>query len=385
MITEKELELLSERLVNRIEEITKYTYEIMGNRIKEIGKLSQSDVQRLKREIIYSQDLNKITKKISDITKSNIEDVYAILDEVAKQDYEFAEIYYKAKGMDFIPYTQNRVLKSTTKALATITAKEMKNFSKTLGFAKITNGKVVYTPLSKAYQEAIDKAILTVTTGVKDYQSAMYSTIKDLSDSGIRTIDYASGYSRRLDSSVRQSMITGITQVNLSAQQIAGEEFGADGYEISVHSLCAEDHQNIQGKQFSKKEYEKLNDSLERPIGTLNCRHFAYSIILGVNKPQYTAKQLQRINNESNKIVEYEGKKYTKYEATQVQRKLETEIRRQKDAQILGKSSANKKAISKAQNKITVLTNKYKDFSSKVGLDTKLNRLRVSGYKRVAI
>ena len=45
----------------------------------------------------------------------------------------------------------------------------------------------------------------------------------------------------------------------LDIQQEVGERFGADGVEISAHYPCAEDHVDIQGRQFSNEKFEKLN------------------------------------------------------------------------------------------------------------------------------
>ena len=126
-----------------------------------------------------------------------------------------------------------------------------------------------------------------------------------------------------------------------------------------------------------------MNSELDRPIGTYNCRHFVFSIVLGVNEPSYTKNRLTRYKRYSEEKVSYKGKEYTKYEATQVQRKLETEIRKQKDRQIIGRASGNKEEISKAQAKITQLTTEYNNFSKSVGLDTYKNRLVVSGYRRL--
>jgi hypothetical protein len=189
--------------------------------------------------------------------------------------------------------------------------------------------------LKDTYRDLIDEAVFNVETGTSDYQSAMRGIINQLADSGVKVheekVGYPSGYNRRIDSSVRQNVLTGVRQVNITTQKIVGREFGADGVEISAHSPCAEDHLHLQGKQFSNKEFKKLNASLERPIGEYNCRHFVFSIVLGVNKPSYSDKMLNQMNRESQSVIEYEGKKYTSYEATQVQRKLETEIRKQKE------------------------------------------------------
>ena len=142
---------------------------------------------------------------------------------------------------------------------------------------------------------------------------------------------------------------------------------------------------HIQGKQFSKKEFAKINGDLERPIGEYNCRHFVFSIVLGVNQPSHSDKMLNQMNRESQSIVEYDGNKYTKYEATQVQRKLETAIRKEKDRQIIARASGDKEGVGTAQSNISVLTRKYNDFSKNAGLDTYKNRLAVSGYRRVSV
>jgi hypothetical protein len=242
--------------------------------------------------------------------------------------------------------------------------------------------------LTQVYNDLIDEAVYNVSIGVKDYQSAMRNTIKQLADSGVKIheekLGYKNGYNRRLDSSIRQDILTGIRQINLDIQEQIGEELGADGVEISAHSPCAEDHLHIQGQQFTKKQFERINGDLERPIGEYNCRHFVFSIIMGVNEPSYSKEMLNDFRKQSLEEVNYNGKTYTKYEATQVQRQLETAIRKQKDRQIIARSSGDKEEIGIAQQKISQLTTEYNKFSKTAGLDTYKNRLTVSGYHRVS-
>ena len=72
------------------------------------------------------------------------------------------------------------------------------------------------------------------------------------------------------------------------------------------------------------------------------------------------------------------------YEGTQLQRKLETQIRKAKDQQIIAKASDNEELIYKSQDKITILTDKYKELSKVSGLSTRMDRMRVSQYRRKA-
>jgi hypothetical protein len=107
--------------------------------------------------------------------------------------------------------------------------------------------------------------------------------------------------------------------------------------------------------------------------------------VLGVSEPNYNEKELEQILKDNKKGFILDGDHYTNYEGTQLQRKFETAIRQQKDIQIIAKASGNKELIAHSQEKIRQLTTKYRQLSDVSGLPTKLDRLRVSGYKRTSV
>lgn len=390
MKDDKKLEILLERFYNRFNQYNTKVLEKLGEAIKKFDGVSPSTAHKIAQELKYGTDINDLMGELSKLSGKSIKDIEEAFDIVAEENVAFAEVYAKAKNMEFVDYKDNEQLKRLVKGIAGETNAIFKNLSKTraIGFVlKDEKGKKTFKNLKDTYRDLIDEAVFNVETGVTDYQSAMRGVMKQLADSGVKVheekVGYPSGYNRRIDSSVRQNVLTGVRQVNITTQKIVGRQFGADGVEISAHSPCAEDHLSIQGKQFSNAEFKKLNASLERPIGEYNCRHFVFSIVLGVNQPSYSNKMLNQMNRESQSIIEYEGKKYTAYEATQVQRKLETAIRKEKDRQIIARASGDKEGVGMAQKNITSLTNKYNDFSKSAGLDTYKNRLTVSGYRRV--
>ena len=392
MKDDKKLELLLERFYQRYNKYNTKVLEKMGEAIKKFDGVSPTVAHQIAQELKYGTDIDELIAELSRLSGKSIKDIEEAFDLVAKENVEFAEVYAKAKNMEFVDYKDNEQLKRLVKAIAGETNATFKNISnaKMIGFVlKDNDGNKVFKNIKKAYNDLIDEAVFNVTTGTTDYQSAMRGVMKQLADSGVKIheekVGYKSGYNVRIDSAVRQNVLTGIRQVNLEVQKQVGRDFGADGVEISAHSPCAEDHLPIQGKQFSNKEFKKLNASLERPIGEYNCRHFVFSIVLGVNQPSYSDKMLNQMNRESQSIIEYEGKKYTSYEATQVQRKLETAIRKEKDRQIIARASGDKEGVGIAQSNITTLTQKYNDFSKNAGLDTYKNRLSVSGYKRTSV
>ncbi|NLK12740.1 MAG: hypothetical protein GX312_04015, partial [Candidatus Phytoplasma sp.] len=310
-------------------------------------------------------------------------EIYVIFEEVAKSDYRFAKQFYDYKEIKYIPYEENKSLQAMVRDLATQTATDYLNLSNTLGFRKVVDGKVVYSSLRDTYMNTIDEAVLSLNQGTATYQEMVKNTIKELGSSGIRTVNYESGYSRRLDSSVRMNIMDGMRNLHNEMQKVIAEEVGTDGIEISVHENPAEDHKDIQGKQFTNAEFEKLNSELKRPISTMNCYHYIFNIIMGVSEPRYSQEELDKINEDNEKGFELDGKHYTNYEGTQLQRRIETEIRKNKDIHIIAKASGNNELIAESQTKIRQLTKKYKELSDVSGLPTKMERLQVEGFKRV--
>lgn len=402
MLNEQVIDKVIERLVNRIEEGNTYTLKKIGESIKKIGTLSPSKAQELVQVLKYGGDYDKIVDKLAEITELNVKDIYKIFDEVAKNDYNFAKQFYDYRGVKFIPYEENIALQQQVRAIANITVGEYRNLTRSLAFTKRVNGRIVYTDLARTYQDTLDKAVLSVVQGKNTFQEQMYSTIRELANSGIKSVNYGTNRSMRLDSAVRMQIKGALRNLHNEIQEQVGQEFDADGVEISTHLNPAPDHAEVQGRQFSNEEFNKFQNDIDavdytgklfpaefeghdrRSISEYNCYHYTFAIVLGVSEPEYSNKELKQIIDNNNKGFELDGKHYTNYEGTQLQRQLETEIRKAKDQQIMAKASGNNELVDESQQRITQLTRKYKELSDTSGLQTKMQRLRISGYKRVA-
>lgn len=405
-MNEKTIELLTERLVNRINKANEFFLIKIGESIKKIRELTPTQAQQLVQILKYGNNYQEIINEISRLTNLNIQDIDAIFNEMAKKDYKFAEQFYKYRGVEYMPYNENKALLRQVSALASITKQEMYNYARTtnLGYSiRDLQGNVKFVGLRETYNRVLDEVVLNVGTGVDTFDNAMSKIMKDIGGNGLKTVDYASGRSVRLDSVARMHLKGALRNLHNEVQKQVGEEFDFDGYEISVHSNPAIDHEKVQGRQFSIEEYEKLNNGLEakdykgntytldhdhkngfRPISELNCYHYVFSIILGVSKPEYSEEQLQKIIDDNNKGTTIDGEHYTNYEITQLQRKFEKEIRKQKDIQILAKASGNKELVKESQDNITYLTRKYKELSDVSKLPTRMDRLKVSPYRRIS-
>lgn len=399
MLSDEVIDMLSERLVARIQEGNVYVLKKIGKAIKEIGTLNKTQAQQLAQVLKYGGSYQEIVYKLAQITGLNKKEIEDIFEEVAIQNANFARQFYDYRGMDFVPYKYNEALQRQVQALANRAIVDYMDLSRTsaLGIVRTNElGKRTFVPLQKAYFELIDEAVLSVGQGKDTFDNQMYKIIKEVGGGGLK-VQYESGNVRRLDSAVRMNLKEALRNMSNELQHQFGEEYGADGVEISVHENPADDHALPQGRQFSNSEYDKLNaglsaktydrvvipaDDKRRPISTLNCYHYIFSIVLGVSEPLFSKDELQRIIDDNDKGFEMDGKHYTLYDGTQMQRKLETEIRKQKDIQIMGVASGNKQVVDEAQQKISQLTMKYKELSEKSGLPTRMERMRVSRYRR---
>ena len=395
MLRQEIEEQLAERLVNRIEEVNATILEKIGQAIKKISTLTPSQAYQISQMLKYGGSYEEIAKELAKVSGKNVQDIYKIFDEVAKENKQFAKEFYRYRGMDFIPYSKDTALQNQVRSIATLTANTYVNIANTSMIGLVIDGQ--FKNLQQAYYDVIDKAILSVAQGKQDFYSSMRDTLKELGGNGL--VEYRSGYKRRLDSVVRTNMLDGIRELNMETSKRFGQEYNADGVEISVHTAPAPDHSDIQGKQFSNEEYEilenggtakdikgnKYDGADKRHIGELNCYHKIFPIVIGVSKPQYTDEQLKKIQDDNKKGFEFEGKHYTNYEGTQLQRRIETEIRKAKDTQILAKASGDMELVGQSQDRITKLTHKYNDLCKVSGLLPKKIRMQVSGYRRIKV
>ena len=391
MKDDKKLELLLERFYNRFNQYNTKVLEKLGEAIKKFDGVSPSMAHQIAQELKYGTDINDLMAELSRLSGKSIKDIEEAFDIVAEENVAFSEVYAKAKNMEFVDYKNNEQLQRLVKGIAGETKATFKNLSKTraIGFVlKDKYGKKIFKNLKDTYIDLIDEAVFNVEIGVSDYQSAMRGVIKQLADSGVKIheekVGYPSGYNRRIDSSVRQNVLDGIRKINVNIQEQVGKEFGANAIELSLTFPCADDHAPYEGKIYTHKEFENIQNSLERPFFQWNCRHFGFQVVKGISQPQYTQKYLDQKHAQEHEEFYFEGKKINQVEANDLMRKIETSIRRNKDAQIIGRSAGNKEIVANSQQNIIALTHKYNELSKVSNLPTYKNRLVVSGYRRIS-
>lgn len=375
-MSEEKLEALLNKIENRIDAVNRFYLKKVGEQIKEIGKLSPASVHKLIQIRKAGTSVEEINKALAEATGKNIGDIKKLYREALNETYADYELMAILKGVPLPPLSQNKQMQLILEAVYCVTEETMKNWSNT-------------TNISATYKELVSDAIQAAVSGVSDYNSAMRRALEKAALEGLR-VTYESGHTRRLDTAIRMNVVDGVKHIQQEAQRILGEQIGADGVELTAHPNSAPDHEPVQGRQFTIAEFEKMQSGqdfqdidgnhykgFKRPIGEWNCRHFAYSIVLGVAKRRYSDEQLEEWRRANNEGCEIDGKHYTKYEASQLMRQLETKIRQQKDVANAARASGDDVLRRKAQQKITQLTAKYKEVAEKSGLRTRFERTYV--------
>lgn len=355
---------LTERLKANGEEITSAA-DWQINRLYELG--------------VSKDEIDSLIQSTLDVSDDEIDRIY---DEVVKSGYARNEELYTSKGKEYIPYAENKQLQQLVKAVKNQTKSEFKNITGSLGFAvRNPDNTVSFTPLAKFYQDTLDNGLMQIASGAVDYNTVLKKAVKAMTDSGLRTVDYASGWSNRVDVAARRALMTGFNQVVAKVNEDNAEQLGTEYFEVSYHRGARPTHQVWQGRVYSKKELETVCG-----LGTVtglcgaNCYHSYSPFIKGIDTPTYSDEELDRMNEEENTPKEYNGKEYTAYEAQQKQRQLETAMRadRQK-IELLTQGGADDDTITGAKVRYFQRQNEYVKFSKAMNLPQQWERVTVNG------
>ena len=304
-------------------------------------------------------------------------DVQLLFEEAGVKSLKFDDKIYKQAGLEPLPIRQNKTMWTLLEATALKTNGDLNNLVLTTANTAQTH-----------FYDAMNKAYMEVTTGVKSYSQAITDSIKEVSKQGI-TVQYKNR-ELKVESAVRMNIMTSINQTCGVLQKMRAEEMGWDLMEITAHSGARPEHAEWQGKIVSlsgKKGYLSLKDIGYGEVTGfkgVNCRHDWYPYYEG-SSMTYSKAELDKFKNET---VTYNGEKIPKYEATQIQRKIERQIRADKrivNALEREITSENKSLdINQVRQDLEVAKTKYKlhnsilnDFLDQTNLNKDYTRLRI--------
>lgn len=348
----------------------------IAERVELAGEMTSTAAYEVYRTQALGESKQELAKYLRQQLKMSDKEIRQLLRKAAsfasEDDYERVGVWATEADKESLMQLADAAVK--------VVGKDLRNITQTLGMVSPITGRP--KPLQGVYQDCMDVAIKLVSTGGASASEAARQATRKLAERGVVTIDYASGVSTELGVAVRRNLMGGMGLLVEQVTQKNHDALGCNGWEISAHANSAPDHEPIQGKQFSDEEFEQLNGSLARRIGTLNCGHVAMPIIIGVNSPQYTADELSAFQRENAEGVTYEGRHMTGYEATQYQNRIERSIRTQKRRVLLSETAGDKEQLLTDQVRLTRLNQEYQRFNAAMGFKSRAERLEVIGWGR---
>ena len=355
-------------------------------RIKKAGEITSTADYQINRLIEMGKSREEVERIIKEALGATWPEMFEMYDKVAEWEYVRNREIYEQVNDDFLTPEDNKWLRQITEAARKQTKDTLVNMAQSYGFSVLMAGKQVFTPFAEYYQKYVDTAIQDVVTGGTDYNSAIRKVVTQMTNSGLRVVDYASGHTNRADVAARRAVITGVNQITAQVSEHNAEKLDTEYFEVSWHPCARPDHQTWQGRVFSKKELGTVcGYGTVTGLCGANCRHTFHPFIPGVSERLYPDDWLEEQNKREAQTKEWNGKQLNAYEQTQQQRKMETAMRAQRQKiRLLEEAGADKDDIMLEKAKYQGQLNEYKQFSKKMGLVEQRERIYQDGLGKVA-
>ena len=420
MLSEEQLEIISEAIQPLFQYLEK---EVIADIARRIGKTltytRTAELQaiamkklgyspaRIRKEAMRLLNADpEYRKAVARNTMEYKREVRGIINEITKEAYKANDaIVANAGNMSWIndlsvwkdagkALKENSFLPQLVNSFAGQTAGELKNMTQTTGFKTMSG----YEAMESVYKRELDKAVIKICSGTFSQDKVLRDMVHDLAQSGLRAIDFASGYSMQLDTAARVAIRTGCHQLTGKVLNENIRQTGENLVYVSKHwgarntGTGHANHEEWQGKVYFVKEGKNYSQEAKRigqdrimslwyatgysvdgrhvndPLGMYgyNCRHNHHVWFEGVSS-------LPKEQPEPEPVT-INGKTYDYYAMTQKMRSMERSVRalkREKEAlKALGMDSAEIDA------KIRHRTAEYKEFCRTCGVPEKTTKMR---------
>ena len=387
--TPERLDSIPEELAELYRSLEATLLEEICSRLNLSGQLNEVTVQAIRALRAYGISQEEIEKAIRNTTNISEKKLRELLDDVVKRNQQ-----YYSDLIDITGVTAPEALVSAAdiEAIRRQTLDTFRNLTASMAFL-VDNGRTMLPP-AKAYQWALDNAVLQVQSGAISYNQAIRYAVKQLADSGIRVAEYESGHRDQIDVAVRRAVMSGVNALCQRYAEQSMDYLETDLVEVSAHigarntGVGPANHESWQGGIYrwsekprsSKGDYpdfvETTGYGTGPGLGGWNCKHHYYSFVEGVSEPTYSKKDLEAMKGENRKFT-FEGKEYDGYSASQKQRQIERTVRKLKREQTAYKAAGLTEEEQAVTARIRRLNAEYKAFSEAAGLPMQRERMRV--------
>ena len=219
----------------------------------QLNEVTVQAIRALRSHGIDTKDIEKAIRKTDGISEKKLRDLFD--DVIARNQKYYTEV------IDLAGLTQPDILVNTAtiEAIRAQTLDEFHNITQSMGFL-VDKGRTMLPP-ARAYQWALDSAVMQIQSGAISYNQAIKSAVQQLAG-GLKVVNYESGHVDNIDVAVRRAVMTGVNQICQQYSIQSMEYLGTNFVEISAHSGARdidgpngwEAHTKWQGKVFEWKK-----------------------------------------------------------------------------------------------------------------------------------
>ena len=374
-------EKIASKIAARYISLEERILQDIARRIKKVGEITSTADWQINRLRILGYSSEDIEREIKKTLDASYPEMFELYDKVIDWEYVRNKDIYEQINAEFIPYEENRQLQQITDAIIQQSLEDLENVTKSLGFYLDYNGRKVLTPLSQVYTNYLDNACFDIVTGAFDYGSVLRRVVTQLTNSGLRKIEYGSGYASRVEVAARRAVMTGVANLTGEIADYNAKKLGTEYFEVEWHAGARPAHSVWQGRVWTKDQLHSVC-GLGTVTGLLgaNCYHTYYPFFPGISERNWSDDWLEKQNRKESKPKEFRGKEYTLYEAKQRQRQMETAMRAQREkVQMLQDGGADPDEVMLQKAKYQGQLNEYAVFSRKMGLKEERERIYIDG------
>ena len=249
------LDALPEELAELFRALELKLLEEICSRLNIADQLNEVTVQDIRALRAHGIDLEDIKKAIAKTTDTGMDHLERLLDDVVERNQAY---YTELVDLAGVTAPERMVDQEDMWAIYEQTKGTYRNITQSMGFLVRQGRHRVMLPPAKAYQWALDSALLQVQSGAVSYDQAIREAVRELAEGGLKTVSYESGYVDNVDVAVRRATMTGVNQLNQKYREQSMDYLETDLVEVTAHSGARdvdgpngwENHKEWQGKVY---------------------------------------------------------------------------------------------------------------------------------------
>lgn len=378
---------LASKIASRYQDLEESIMQDIVRRIVKAGEITSTADWQINRLRILGYSSEDIEKEIKKALNASYPEMFELYDKVINWEYVRNKDIYEQINAEYIPFEENGQLKQITEAIIDQSFDDLENVTNSLGFyLDYGNGKKVLTPLSQVYTKYLDAACYDIVTGAFDYNSVLRRVVTQLTNSGLRQIDYSSGRANRVDVAARRAVMTAVSQITGKISEYNAQKLGTEYFEVEWHAGARPTHAVWQGRVWSKEQlYSVCGLGTVTGLLGVNCYHTYYPFFPGISQRNWSDDWLEEQNRKEAEPKSFDGKEYTLYEAKQRQRQMETAMRAQREkVKLLQAGGTDQDEIILHKAKYQGQLNEYSKFCRKMSLTEERERIYLDMMRKIA-